>query len=132
MMCRLGLRHHHHPAGVLVQPVDDAGALLPADARQLLPRMGEEGVHQRPVLVARRRMHDQPGRLVQHNEMRVLVQDGQGDRLSLRRGRFRRRDVQAVASARTHRLGRVGDRLAVPPRLPGLDQRLDTGSRQCP
>ena len=72
--------------------------------------MGQKRVDQRVIRVARRRMHDQPGRLVDDDEVRVLEQHHQLHRLRLGARRHRRRDahVDAItgAQART-RLGRA-------------------------
>ena len=46
--------------------------------------MGEQGVDQGAVFVAGRRMHDQAGGLVEHEQVGVLVEDGEGDRLAAR------------------------------------------------
>ena len=55
--------------------MDDAGAGDAADAAQLPGAMVEQGVDQRVFFVARRRMHHQPRRLVQHQQRFVLEQD---------------------------------------------------------
>ena len=41
--------------------------------------MGQQGIDQRAVLVARGRVDDQAGRLVEHDQVAVLEQDGQRD-----------------------------------------------------
>ncbi len=58
--------------------------------------MRQQRVDQRAVLVARRRMHDQAGRLVQHQQVRVLEQDRERHRLRLRAGGDRRGRLQRV------------------------------------
>ena len=92
--------------------------------------MGQQGVDQRAVQVAGRRVDDQPGRLVEHDQVGVLIQDGQRDRLRLRRGRRRRRQMQRVGGAGAHRLGGLAQGGVALAGLAGLDQRLDAGARQ--
>ena len=124
------LRHDHDARGVLVEPMDNARPLFATDARQVVPRMGQQRIDQRAVQIARRRMHDEARGLVQHDQVGILEQDGQGNVLRLRRGGRRRRDVQAVERAGAHRFGRVLDQEAVAARLAGLDQCLDAGARE--
>ena len=90
----LGLGDHHDAGGVLVQPMHDAGPALAADAGELLAAMRQQGVDQRAVLVAGGGMHDQPGGLVEHDQVGVLVEDGERDRLRLGRGGRGRRQVE--------------------------------------
>ena len=84
----LGLGGDHQAAGVLVQAVHDARPALAADAGQPRAAVGEERVDQGPVRVAGRRVDDQAGRLVEHDQLRVLVEDMQRHDLGLgpRRG----------------------------------------------
>ena len=76
------LRHEQKSRGILVDPVHDAGAYLPADAGELV-QMLEQGVHHRAVRVARRGMHHHAAGLVHHGEIAVLVDDVQVDILRL-------------------------------------------------
>jgi hypothetical protein len=68
---------------VPVEPVDDPGPLL------VLPARGEpdQPVHERPRRVPRRRVDDDPGRLVDHEHVVVLVGDSKRDLLALQPGR---------------------------------------------
>ena len=75
--------------------------------------MGQQRVDQRAVVVARGRMHDQAHRFVEHDQVRVLIQNGEGNRLRLRRGGDRRRDVEDIGRAEPGVLRRFGDGLAV-------------------
>ena len=72
------LRDHHQAGGPAVQPVDDARAQDAADAREVADVV-EERVHQRARRRARARVDDQARRLVHHQQMGVLVHDGEGD-----------------------------------------------------
>jgi hypothetical protein len=125
----VALRHHHHAAGVLVEAVDDAGAQLAADAGQI-GAVGEQGVDQGAARVSGRRMDDQAGRLVDDDQVRILVEDGQRDRLGgeLDRRRRTQPDLDPVAVAE---LGaRLVDGGAVQADVPLLDQPLDLGAGQ--
>ena len=51
----------------------DAGAQRAADAGETLPAVGEQGVDERAVLVAGRGVHDHAARLVDDDEVRILV-----------------------------------------------------------
>ena len=68
--------------------MDDPGPQLAADAAQVA-HVRQQRVHQRPRLVPRRRVHDQPGRLVDDDQPAILVDDRQRHRLRLDRRRRR-------------------------------------------
>ena len=69
----------HQPAGVLVEPMHDAG---PRHLRELRVQV-QQRVLQRAGRVAGAWMHDQPGRLVEDQDVPVLVDDVQLDLLRL-------------------------------------------------
>ena len=94
------LGDHQEAARVLVEPVHDARPPHAADARQAVAAMGDERVDERAARMPRRRMHDEPGRLVDHDEVVVLVDDRERDRLRLRLGRRGRRHDERDARAR--------------------------------
>ncbi len=86
--------------------------------------MGDQGVDQRAVQIAGRRMDHQPGRLVDNDQRIVLIDDRQRNILALRFGRGRRRHGDRIDLARfdsvigvSYRPGRARDRA-------GRDQRL--------
>ncbi len=62
-------------AGVLVEPVNDAGPLLAADARERRA-MRQQGVDKGVLGVARARVGDEAGGFVEHEQIVVLEQDG--------------------------------------------------------
>ena len=66
------------PAGFLVEPVDDARALDTADHAQARA-VEKQGVDQGAFSGPRPGVHNQAGRLVQHEEFRFFVQDLQRD-----------------------------------------------------
>ncbi len=77
--------------GVLVEAVDDAGPHRVAEGRQL-GRRRQQGVDQRPAGVSRRRVDGEPGGLIDDDDVFVLVDDGDRDRLRRRLRLLRGRD----------------------------------------
>ena len=75
-----------------IEPMDDAGPLLAADAAEIVDMM-EERVHQRAAGMAGRRMHDHARRLVDDDQIAILVDDRQRQRFGLRLRLDRLRDV---------------------------------------
>ena len=69
------LGDHHQPGGVLVEAVDDAGAPHPTDAGKALPAMGDQRVDERAGAVSRGGMDDETARLVDDDDVVVLVDD---------------------------------------------------------
>ena len=61
--------------------------------------MGEQGVHQRAARMSRRRMHHKPGRLVDNDDVVVLIDDIERDLLAFRLGvgRLRHLDYDRIA-----------------------------------
>ena len=78
---------HHNAACVLVEPMDNARALFPANAGQRIAAMGDERVDERCLTIAGSRMHHHAGRFVQHDELVVFVQNIQRDVFTVN-GRF--------------------------------------------
>ena len=77
----VGLGHYQESARVLVEAVNDARPGDPADARQARAAMGEQRIDESPVHIAGPRMHDETGRLVDHDEGIVLIDNIERDRL---------------------------------------------------
>ncbi len=70
-----GLGHHHQAGGVLVQAVDNARARHVDDIRHMVQQRIEQGATGMPGS----RVHDQAGRLVDHHDLVVFVDDVQLD-----------------------------------------------------
>ena len=78
------LGHDQAAAGVLVQPVDDARALLPADPRKGGPAMLQQGIDERVLRgLPAPGCTTSPGRLVEHEQIGVFEEDVQRDFLRL-------------------------------------------------
>jgi hypothetical protein len=120
------LGHDQEPRGVLVEPVHDTGTAGPAHAGGERS-VGEHAGGQRAPGMAGPGVDDHPGGLVEDEDVVVLVDDGERDRLGLELGGRRRRDldVHALATAQAVR-GPAGR--AVHPHAPGGDQRLQAGA----
>ena len=69
------LRRHHQPGGVLIEPVHNAGPADAADPGKARAAMGDQRVDQGPALVARGRVHHKVSRLVDDDDVVVLVDD---------------------------------------------------------
>ena len=70
-------------------------------------------------------MHDQAGRLVQHDQVGILVQDGERDGLRRGEGGNRSGLLQAVACPDADRFGRIADHVPVPQHRRFQHQGLD-------
>ena len=75
------------------------GRLTPPMPERLSPQWAISALTSVPAVVAGGRMHDEPGRLVDDDEVVVLVDDGERDRLAPRLGRRRRRARSSTISA---------------------------------
>ncbi|MCY1547275.1 hypothetical protein D9M68_833220 [compost metagenome] len=89
-MRRLGLGGDHHARCVAVQPVHDAGALDPTDTHQALPAMKQQRIDQRAIGRTGGRVHHHAHRLVDHDQLVVLIEDVERDILRQRLGIFGR------------------------------------------
>ncbi len=78
-----GLGDHQQSAGILIQPMHNARTRHDGKRRGVM----EQGVEQRAVGVAAARMHHQPGCLVDHEYLLVLVQDHERNLLRSKRAR---------------------------------------------
>jgi hypothetical protein len=126
----VGLGDHHQPGGVLVETVHDARPLHPADARETVAAMGNQRIDQRAAGMPRGRMHDEPRRLVDHDQLVVLEHDLERDVLARGLRLLGLRHVHHDRVARVDPLARIADRAAADRDLAVEDQRLETGARQ--
>jgi len=72
------LRRHHHPARVLIQPVNDSRSLHTADSGKLAPTVVQQRRHQRPPPASTPRVNDHPRCLINHDKILILIKDLQG------------------------------------------------------
>jgi len=87
---RVVFRDDKTAARVLIKAMHDAGALFAADYREIATMM-KERVHQRMLLIARARVHHQPRRLVEDQQVFILEKDGERNFLRLSCNLDRRR-----------------------------------------
>jgi len=125
---RLGLGDDEAARGVAVEAVDDAGAQFAADADQVLHLM-EQAVHDGGVGDAGPRVDRDAGRLVDDQEVRVVVEHrhGQVDRLQLGRADLGQIDDDRRAQRRS--FGRLRG-AAIDADVTLVDQLLDPRARQ--
>ena len=128
---RVGLRDHEDAARALVEAMDQSGPGTPSIAG--LPRLGaltvtdvmHQPVQQRARPVARAGVHHETGRLVHHQDLRVLVEHVQREGLGLDHGGVAHRHVTGDHVARADQAGGLGpaavdgDQPAVDPPLGG-------------
>jgi len=125
----IGLGRDHHAAGVLVQPVHDAGPEHAADPRQIAAVV-QQRVDQRAAGVTGGGMHDHPGGLVDRDQIGVLEQDRERDRLGGDLERLGRGDAHDDPIAELDARARLGRRRAAELDHAVLDQPLDGRARQ--
>ena len=111
---------------VLVQTVNDAGALHSADAGEV-PAVVEQGIHDGAVRVAGGGMHHHAAFLVDDDHVFILIQDVQRNVLGPGLRRFRLRDVDGDGvSAADGSFGFGGGTVDL--YVPAFDQGLDSGA----
>ncbi len=124
----VGFGDDHDAGSVAVEAVDDAGAALATDAGQVVAAMGEQRVHQGAVLVAGSGVDDETRGLVEHQNVFVLVEDGEGDGLRLRGGGDGGRLAEFVERAGADGFGGYREGGTVAACVAGFDQAFDTGA----
>jgi hypothetical protein len=118
------LRDDQQPARVLVETVHDPGPPHAANAGKALPAVGNERVDQCPARVARRRVHDHAGGLVDNDEVAILMGDGEARIFRLRRRRLGRWHGNDIALARFDPQAGLFYRPARAPHAALLDESL--------
>ena len=99
VMRGVGFCHHQKARGVLVDAMHDTGALFAADPGQVAAEMMQERIDQRARGRAGGGVDDHAQRLVDHDQVSVLVQDFQRDVLGpgVDLDRFLDRDLDQIA-----------------------------------
>ncbi len=87
---RLG--HHEQARSLFVEAVNNARALDAADTGEAVAAMGDERIDERAAGVAGRGVNDEPCRLVDNDEVSILVSDRERDDFALRLRRLGRRN----------------------------------------
>src|SRR5688500_3996221 len=86
--------------------MDNSRALPSADAREILT-IGKQGVYKGVLLVTSAGMHDEPGGLVEHEEVVILEQNIKGYPLGLRFNFFSRWFGQLDDVPSAHKIARA-------------------------
>src|SRR5438552_18181801 len=107
------LRHHHEAGRILVEPVYGAGPALAADAGEAVAAMGDQGIDQRTGPVAGGGMNDETSGLFDDDDVVVLVNHGEWDRLRTGPRRTRRRHVNLDGSSGIDPMAGIADRMPV-------------------
>ena len=84
-MRRVRLRNHQKPRGALVEPVHDSGPSHSSDAGEACAAMGNQRIDERSRFMSGRRMHHEPGRLVDDEQIFVLEDNFERDVFAQRR-----------------------------------------------
>ena len=124
------LRHDHQPACILIKAMHDPRPHHPADPRQAVRAVMQQRVDQRPAPVPRAGMHDHSRRLVNHQQILVLVNDIERNILGRRDAGHGRRhdDTHMIPRLQLARGG--AQNIPVNADLPFLDQRLNARPRK--
>ena len=109
--------------------MDDARTNLSPNAAKAVAAMREERVHERPAARPGSRMHDEPRRLVEDDEVCILVKDRQGPGLGLEVRGGRRRNPNAHGVPQPHVLA-CSARTPVHGDLIRSDQPTDDAPRE--
>ncbi len=122
------LGYDEEPRGSLVESMDDPGSKHSADTGEV-GNVGEQCVDEGSRGHARSGVHDETGGLLEHEQVRVLVDDVERDGLSsrLRRHRGGNSDADGLPAANSHR--RALD-AAIDEQESLVDQSLDAGARE--
>ena len=141
---RVVLGDDHDAGRAAVEPVDDAGPQFAADAAQVVDVV-QQRVDQRAVRVARRRVHHHAGRLVDDDDVGVLEEDVERQRLRAagvagagvgnvdRRSRRRRgRRSSPSPRGRPPDAAVLDEALDLRPRLPAAAAPTRNWSSRCP
>src|SRR5687768_13750961 len=117
LMGSVGLGDNEQAGGVLVEPVNDAGAANSADPGEAVAAVGDQRVHERSGFMAGGGMDDETGRLVDHNQMGVFIDyiefDGLGAGACVHRSGNRHRHLRTGFDA----VARLNYGLAVHPHM---------------
>lgn len=125
LVSSIGLGNNQQARCIFVETMNDARALDAADARQAITDMCHQAMHQRTRGMARSRMDDETGRLVNDDQIVVLVDHRERHVLGDQRHVFGRRNGNGDVLATGQLDGGVVAHLAADADLSGAQQGLD-------
>jgi hypothetical protein len=126
LMRGIVLGYQEHAAGVAVEAMNNAGPQFAGVAGESAEAM-QERIDQRAGMDACAGMHDHAGGLIDGHDVRIFVEDGEGDllRCGMERGRIGRLDVNDIR--RPDGIRRTGG-VSVDEHMAALDPTLHTGA----
>ena len=130
LMRRIVFGHHQQTAGILIDAVYDAGADRAADAGQLPGTVVKQCIDESAVRVAGGRVNHHALRLVDHQQVIILVHNIKRNVLGLRLNGLRVGQCHTVNSTGGYLVFFVDGR-AVPGDKPLLDQPLQRTAGEC-
>lgn len=125
LVCGVRLGHDQQAAGLLVQPVDNSRPPYPADARQAVTAMGNQGIDQRSRRVACTRVDDEACRFVDDDHICVFMDNAQRNGLAHGFGRHGQWNDDRHLVARHKLVACRGDRLALDSNLAFRNKALE-------
>ena len=128
LMGKIIFRHNHNARGVFIQPVHDAGTQFPADAGQI-PAVVQKAMDQRSLEMAVGGVDNKTGRLGEHNDILILMQNRKIKFLGDKGSRLGRRQPDEDCLPCPHPVagfshGVINENIA------GADEMLNTGAGQ--
>jgi hypothetical protein len=126
----LGLGNDHQTARVFIEAMDNTRSANPADPGEARAAMADQGVYQCPVWVSGRRVDNQPGGLVDDDQVPILKPDFQRNRLCDRRriSIIGKKYDEILAAANPQR--RVAQRCPFTCDMAGVDEPFEPGARE--
>lgn len=124
--CPFVLGGDEKPARILVQAMNDPRTGDTADPSERCAAMGDKCIDERTGGITGSRMHHETGRLLDHDQVAVLVDDFQGDRFAAWLGIERPGHLDKVGFALFDPVIGVSYRFSVVRNAPFLDQLLET------
>ncbi len=115
---------------ILVEPVHDAGPPLAADAGETVAAMRNQGIDQGAGPMAGGGMNDKFAGFIDVDDVVVLIDDIERDRLGRRLGRLRGWNIDPDGHAGIDAVARIADRLTADGNGAGFDQNFEAGPRQ--
>src|SRR5690606_27714585 len=99
-----------------------------ADTRKAVAAVGQQSIYQGSISMPRAGVHDEPGRLVDDDQVLVLIDDIERNAFRLRLGRLRRRHLDPEHLVRFDPVSGLAYRPARSRDVAGTEQRLNPGA----
>ncbi len=126
VMSEIGFSCDDQSTCIHIESMDDAWALLAADAGKIFTAMMEQRIDERIILMAARRMNWQSGGFVDDDEIVIFVDDIEVDLLGRDRTGFRRRQSDREDISGGDFAAGIVEGEVLPPDAAGFDQSGDS------